>query len=231
MTDRSTGLIGFTPKAKSQQREQRDVFIENWERDNPDFVNELRSQTKDVLVRLLVEHMIGDAYDSAMVMATAAVEPEVVLDEIDRLTTALLYGSPAEARAAVESWRDAEIARAGKNIKRIRTVAGAASNTLLRIELKPRLDALNRQRQALEVARPLAATAKREAAEGKKRQLNAEIEKLLNSYSRWTAKEIVETLVHNKKMFGYTRSSLEKRVAQNMAELRKAEKATRTDCS
>lgn len=144
-----TGLMNSVAETPVQraQREAKRSFVDSWRRKHPDLDQDLAKLSKGDLIDLYARSVVGDAYDAAVSMGSSSAQSDdVTLAEITRLSDTLLRGTPDEARAAVKEWESKKIAAAGGDVTKATEIARTAAATLVRIELRPQVQA-HRSRQ------------------------------------------------------------------------------------
>lgn len=140
MSKKPTGLIS-SAMADRPKREARNAFIDKWEKENPDYVQELKKLSKDQLIHLVIQKWIGPIYDKVLAQFPNDNDAEAELDALRALGSQLLNGSPEEKRSALAKWEAEMMAIAGDNINKVAEVARIAGATGVRIDEQPKIKA------------------------------------------------------------------------------------------
>lgn len=194
MSEGILGLGAVRHKQNSDQQrseQKREAAIQQWIDNNFDFVQKMKTMTKDELVYLLIKDLIGGAYDK-VIGETESEEHKLEKGEASlALNMKLLEGSTEEKLEALIIWEVARLKIAGNNIKEVAEVARIAGATSARIDTLPMVRAVKAQNNGLKKAQVIGAKSQKDYAAETNRiieQLNDDLLGHINT-ARWGLKE------------------------------------------
>lgn len=231
MNKKPTGLIRTIEiPACLAKRETRDAIIDNWAKENPDCVRDMKKLTKDQLIHRLIRAEVATIYDKVL----AKFQNETAL-EMRKLHKAVLptvinhflkATSDEERRLWLARLEAVKISIAGNNIHKVADIAHAAGAATVRIDERPKIKAFKDRNVNLAKGRKDGVKKRQETAAEKQDRLNKAIEALFDTPEKpgwgWTNPEIVEFLMKSK--YGYAESGILQAVKIEAAKHRKAKK-------
>lgn len=154
-----TGLLGTelieTPFERSR-REAKNAFIDDWVKENPEIVLDLKKLSKEQLVGRLIATLVGNAYDTAVAEFTTEDDDLAMLEEAKRFLALCKRQpkcTPEEKKLAIDQWETRMIAIAGKNTTRVAEIAGAAGAARVFVRELHKIDAFKERSENLKIGR------------------------------------------------------------------------------